>query len=76
MYLWFPIPTSAIEKLTDTFRYLEMIANAIDGDRLRSEYDFFHYFLQRVSNFQLNTPGALSFRIAATPSTNKYQSLG
>ena len=43
-YIRFPIPTSAIEKLPDTFRYLAEIANAINGDRIKSDYDFFFIF--------------------------------
>lgn len=43
-YLKFPFPSTVIEKLPNSFRYLAWIANTINGDKFRQEFDYFYMF--------------------------------
>jgi glycosyltransferase involved in cell wall biosynthesis len=43
-YIRFPIPSRVISHLPDSFRYMAGIANSIDGQRLKEDYDFFYIF--------------------------------
>ena len=43
-YIHFTVPSSTIDKLPYSGRYLAGIANAFDGDQLAHEYDFLYIF--------------------------------
>ena len=43
-FVRFPISSKMITNLPFTFRYLAKVANTINGDRYRQDYDFFYIF--------------------------------
>jgi glycosyltransferase involved in cell wall biosynthesis len=43
-HLRFPFPTSAIERLPESLRYLSWMENLIDGEKVEPKYDFYYIF--------------------------------